>query len=150
MEDFIGVTAYYQMARISPVSTITTAHLILYVADQKRSARFYAAALARTPRLDVPGMTEFDLGGGAVLGLMPAAGIKRLLGDALPDPAAASGVPRAELYLLVDDPAAAHRRALDAGARELSPLGPRGWGHDAAYSLDPDGHVLAFARPTAA
>lgn len=143
------MTAYYQMARITPVSEITAAHLILYVADQKRSASFYAAALARTPRLDVPGMTEFDLGSGAVLGLMPAAGIKRLLGDKLPDPAAAAGLPRAELYLLVEDPVAAHRRALDGGAKELSALSRRGWGHDAAYSLDPDGHVLAFARPTA-
>lgn len=121
------------------------AHFILYVADQQRSARFYGAALARKPRLDVPGMTEFDLGEGAVLGLMPAAGIKRLLGDKLPEPA---GGPRAELYLLVDDPSAAHGRALAAGAAELSPLAARGWGHDAAYSLDPDGHVLAFARPT--
>lgn len=144
------MTAYYQMARISPVSAITTAHLILYVADQARSTRFYAAALALKPRLEVPGMTEFELGGGAVLGLMPAAGIKRLLGDALPDPAAAAGLPRAELYLLVEDPAAAHRRALDGGAKELSALSPRDWGHDAAYSLDPDGHVLAFARPTGA
>lgn len=142
--------AYYQMARISPVNTITSAHFILYVADQKRSARFYEDALGLKPRLDVPGMTEFDLGGGAVLGLMPAAGIKRLLGDKLPDPAGAAGVPRAELYLLVGDPGASHRRALDHGARELSALSPRGWGHDAAYSLDPDGHVLAFARPTAA
>ena len=127
-----------------------TAHFILYVADQKRSARFYEAALALKPRLDVPGMTEFDLGGGAVLGLMPAAGIKRLLGGALPDPEKAAGTPRAELYLLVDDPGASHRRALDGGARELSALAPRDWGHDAAYSLDPDGHVLAFAGPTAA
>lgn len=127
-----------------------TPHFILYVADQKRSARFYAAALSLKPRLDVPGMTEFELGGGAVLGLMPAAGIKRLLGDKLPDPAASAGTPRAELYLLVDDPEAGHRRALDAGARELSALAPRDWGHDAAYSLDPDGHVLAFAGPTAA
>ena len=144
------MTAYYQMARISPVSAIAAAHLILYVADQARSARFYAAALALEPRLDVPGMTEFDLVGGAVLGLMPAAGIKRLLGDKLPDPAAAAGLPRAELYLIVADPAAAHRRALEGGAKELSALAPRGWGHDAAYSLDPDGHVLAFARPTGA
>lgn len=123
-----------------------SAHFILYVADQKVSARFYERALGIEPRLDVPGMTEFDLGAGAVLGLMPSAGIKRLLGPKLPDPADADGVPRAELYLLVDDPAAGHRRALEAGAAELSPLAPRGWGHDAAYSLDPDGHVLAFAK----
>lgn len=91
-------------------------------------------------------MTEFDIGDGAVLGLMPSAGIRRLLGDAIPDPALAHGIPRAELYLIVDEPAACHRRALEAGARELSPLLPRDWGDHTAYSLDPDGHVLAFAR----
>lgn len=126
-----------------------TAHFILYVADQERSARFYRAALARAPRLDVPGMTEFDLPGGAVLGLMPERGIVRLLGPALADPASASGVARSELYLLVSDAAACHARALSAGARELSPMRPRDWGHTVAYSLDPDGHVLAFASASA-
>lgn len=123
-----------------------TSHFILYVRDQAASARFYRAVLGVAPRLDVPGMTELELGG-AVLGLMPEAGIRRLLGDALPDPASANGVPRAELYLVVDDPASFHRRAIEAGAREISALAPRDWGHEAAYSLDPDGHVLAFARP---
>jgi uncharacterized glyoxalase superfamily protein PhnB len=119
---------------------------ILFVRDQAASAAFYRRVLAREPRLDVPGMTEVELGPGAVLGLMPEAGITRLLGPAV-DPREAGGAPRAELYLLVDDPAAHHARALDAGARELSPLTPRDWGHEAAYSADLDGHVLAFARP---
>lgn len=122
-------------------------HFILYVADQARSAAFYRAVLGSPPRLDVPGMTEFLLPGGAVLGLMPQAGIRKLLGSALPDPAAAAGIPRAELYLLVAQPDACHQRALAAGATELSPLLPRDWGHAAAYALDPDGHVLAFATP---
>lgn len=122
------------------------AHLIFYVSNQKLCATFYARVLALSPRLDVPGMTEFQLGEDAVLGLMPAAGIKRLLGDKLPDPDAAAGIPRAELYLLTDDPGAYHRRALANGAKELSALAMRDWGHQAAYSLDPDGHVLAFAR----
>lgn len=98
------------------------------------------------PRLDAPGMTEFLLPGGAVLGLMPESGIRRLLGSALPDPARGTGIPRAELYLLVPNPDESHKRALAAGAAELSPLCARNWGHSAAYSLDPDGHVLAFAR----
>lgn len=123
------------------------AHFILYVRDQAAAARFYRAVLARDARLDVPGMTEIEIGG-AVLGLMPEAGIRRLLGDEIPDPASARGVPRAELYLLVDDPAAFHARALANGARELSPLAPRDWGHLAGYSMDPDGHVIAFARPS--
>lgn len=122
-----------------------TAHFILYVADQQRSRAFYEAVLGCEPRLHVPGMTEFALPGGAVLGLMPENGIRSLLGPSLPDPAAARGIPRAELYLIVDEPAELHARALRAGARELSALAARSWGHAAAYSLDPDGHVLAVA-----
>ena len=123
----------------------SASRFILYVADQARSAAFYAHVLGMQPRLHVPGMTEFALPGGGVLGLMPVAGIRNLLGAALPDPGAASGIPRAELYLVLPEPSVCHARALAAGARELSPLLARDWGHAAAYSLDPDGHVLAFA-----
>lgn len=121
-------------------------HFILYVADQERSTRFYTAALGTEPQLNVPGMTEFALGASAVLGLMPTEAIHRLL-SILPDPDCTADAPsRAELYLLVTDPVTAHQRALDAGARELSPVRKRDWGHVAGYSLDPDGHVVAFAR----
>jgi catechol 2,3-dioxygenase-like lactoylglutathione lyase family enzyme len=122
------------------------AHFILYVADQESSTQFYRAVLDREPRLHVPGMTEFVLSDGAILGLMPATGIKRLLGEKLPDPSAAAGIPRAELYLVVSDPESYHSRALKAGAKELSPLSLRDWGHQVAYSLDVDSHVIAFAR----
>ena len=122
------------------------AEFILYVEDQDRSTDFYERALGVSPRLRVPGMTEFDLPGGATLGLMPEAGIKKLLGERLPDPERGRGAARAELYLLVGEPGACHARALAAGATELSPLQTRSWGHLAAYSLDPDGHVLAWAR----
>ena len=121
-------------------------HFILYVADQSRSTEFYRDVLALPPALDLPGMTEFRLGADAVLGLMPEAGIARLLGAAIRDPAGARGIPRCELYLLVEDPAMHHRRALARGARELGALARRDWGHDVAYCEDPDGHVLAFAR----
>ena len=67
--------------------------------------------------------------------------------NALFDPDAGDGIPRAELYLLVNEPQMYHRRALEAGAIELSNLIARDWGHRAAYSLDLDGHVLAFAEP---
>jgi catechol 2,3-dioxygenase-like lactoylglutathione lyase family enzyme len=125
---------------------MTQAHFILYVADQAQSAGFYEAVLDAKPRLNVPGMTEFELAPGAVLGLMPEAGIKRLLGAGLPDPAQASGVPRAELYLLVSNASEVHARAVGVGARELSPVTLRDWGHAAGYVLDPDGHVVAFAE----
>ena len=127
----------------------TAPRFILYVRDQERARAFYEAALGVAPRLHTPGMTEFALPGGAVLGLMPEAGIRRLL-PTLPDPALARGVPRAETYLLVASPSAYLTRALEAGATELSPVRPRDWGDDVGYCLDPDGHVLAFAAPTPA
>lgn len=122
------------------------AHFILYVRDQEQSKKFYATVLAQEPALHVLGMTEFSLNSECVLGLMPERGIKRLLGNRLPDPEPGSGIPRAELYLRVDDPSVYHHRAIEAGAREISGLEARDWGDVAAYSLDPDGHVIAFAK----
>lgn len=122
------------------------AHLVLYVRNQSASRDFYATVLGCVPTLDVPGMTELELTDGAVLGLMPEAGIERLLGGAI-EPSKLRAPGRAELYLVVDDPAGHHARALACGARELSPLSARAWGHVAAYSLDADGYVLAFAAP---
>ena len=119
--------------------------LILYVQDQARSAEFYSRVFDCQPTLNVPGMTEFPLSETCVLGLMPEAGIKRLLGDSLPDPAQANGIPRAEIDLRDENASAFHRRALEAGAAELSEMKDRDWGDRVAYSLDPDGHVLAFA-----
>lgn len=123
------------------------AHLILYVADQRRSATFYRSVLQKAPQLDVPGMTEFLIGKETVLGLMPEDGIARLLGAEIQHPSLARGIPRSEVYLIVENAEEFHERAIAAGARELSPFVPRDWGHSAAYSQDPDGHILAFASP---
>ncbi|TNF32140.1 MAG: glyoxalase [Deltaproteobacteria bacterium] len=123
------------------------AHFILFVADQAAATAFYTHVLARAPRLDVPGMTEYQLAGEAVLGLMPEAGIRRLLPD-LPDPASVRSAPRGELYLLVDDPEAHLLRLVAAGGRHLDDVAPRDWGHRAGYGLDLDGHLVVFAAPT--
>lgn len=123
-----------------------TPHFILYVSDQTRSTVFYMNTLGIQPRLNVPGMTEFDLGNGAVLGLMPEAGVDRLFEGRVETGNPESRLSRVELYLIVDDAAVFHARAINSGAVELSPLAVRDWGHKAAYSLDPDGHVLAFAE----
>jgi len=118
------------------------AHFILYVADQRRATSFYSTVLDMKPTLDVPGMTEFVLGDDAILGLMPTAGAERLLGLTVSE----TSSPRAELYLIVDSANEYHSRAISSGAREQSPLAVRDWGHRAAYSIDPDRNVLAFAE----
>jgi len=122
-------------------------HFILYVADQQAARAFYQQVLACEPRLDVSGMTEFELPGGGVLGLMPEAGIRELLGGVIPERANADDepAPRAELYLLLDEPQAALDRAIEAGAVLLQAIQPRDWGHEAGYCQDFDGHILAFA-----
>ena len=119
---------------------------ILYVEDQDKSTRFYEFVLNHPPLLNVPGMTEFKLNEGSLLGLMPLTGIRKLLGEKLPDPRGAAKIPRAELYLIVDGPQEYYNRALQAGAVELSKLQRRDWGDRAAYCMDLDGHVIAFAE----
>ncbi len=122
------------------------AEFILYVTDQRRSRDFYALLLGLSPVLDVPGMTEFDLGG-CKLGLMPEDGVARIITPTLSHPGKAAGIPRCELYLLVADLNAAMARAENASARLVSPAADRDWGHRVIYFADPDGHVIAFAVP---
>jgi uncharacterized protein len=120
--------------------------IIFYAKDQNNSTMFYSNLLNKQPILNVPGMTEFELSDNTILGIMPEQGIKRLLGDKLPDPSKGNGIPRVELYLIVDDPLLIHQRAIELGAKELSPLQDRDWGHQVSYCLDLDGNVLAFAK----
>ncbi|MCB0406587.1 MAG: hypothetical protein KDD34_00205 [Bdellovibrionales bacterium] len=120
-------------------------HSILYVSDQKKSCEFYAHVLGQSPRLDVPGMTEFQLNSSHVLGLMPEKGIKTLLGEKMPDPCLGAGIPRVELYIRIENPEDFLNRAIDNGAILISPILNRNWGDRAGYVMDFDGHILAFA-----
>jgi predicted enzyme related to lactoylglutathione lyase len=124
---------------------IVASEFILYVADQSRSTRFYAALLGVEPTLDVLGMTEFTLSPTCKLGLMSETSIARIVSGPLPHPASASGVPRCEVYLMVEDIDLACDRAELAGAVLVNPLSDRDWGHRVVYYVDPDGHVIALA-----
>lgn len=124
---------------------IGAAQVILYVADQARSTTFYAVLLGRSPVLDVPEMTEFELAPSVKLGLMPEQGIARIISGPLPHPATGAGVPRCELYLLVDHLPGAVQQAEAAGAMEVQAAADRDWGHRVSYHADPDGHVIALA-----
>jgi catechol 2,3-dioxygenase-like lactoylglutathione lyase family enzyme len=119
---------------------------ILYVADQKKSRDFYEKVLGYKPLLDVPGMTEFQLNESCKLGLMPENGIAKILSGKTKHPALGNGIPRCELYLMVDDPKKAHKHALQWGAVNISDVMLRDWGHEAGYVQDFDGHIVAFAK----
>lgn len=124
---------------------IIASAFILYVKDQALSTAFYRTLLGKAPSLDVPGMTEFELGNGCKLGLMPNDGIARIVSGPLPHPSMGSGLPRCELYLMVADLEAAVTAAASAGAQLISAASERDWGHRAAYYADSDGHVIALA-----
>lgn len=122
--------------------------IILYVSDQGKSKDFYQRILQLNPVLDVPGMTEFELGTNTKLGLMPETCIARILQTAVPNPASGNGIPRCEIYLLVDDTKPFIKKSLNSGAKLISPLKDRDWSHKVAYFADPDGHIIAFAEKT--
>lgn len=80
----------------------TQYEIILYVADQVKSTTFYKIILQRSPVLEVPGMTSFELSENVKLGLMPEAGIAKILLSKAPDPEIGNGIPRCELYIHVN------------------------------------------------
>ncbi|MGE5356295.1 MAG: VOC family protein [Deltaproteobacteria bacterium] len=119
---------------------------ILYVADQNRSRDFYFKILGKNPILDVPGMTEFDLGENCKLGLMPERGIAKILNKKTPHPSTGNGIPRCELYLYTDDIEYSFKTSLENGAKEISEIQTRDWGDIVGYVADYDGHIIAFAK----
>lgn len=119
---------------------------ILYVKEQERSKVFYESVLQSAPILHVPGMTEFKIAEGVILGLMPENGIAKILSPVMPHPATGNGTPRSELYLIVDNPEECLHRATEAGAKLISAAQARDWGDTVGYCVDPDGHIIAFAK----
>lgn len=131
------------------MNPISAFHLILFVADQERSKCFYEALWKQAPGLHVPGMTEFALLNGLVLGLMPTESAARLLGGKEPLPARTQCIPRCEMYIYVDHLAQWYEHAKTCGAQVIDPPSPRDWGDLACYLTDPDGHVIALAEKLA-
>lgn len=125
---------------------ISKSHFILYVNDQKTSTDFYSKLLCLEPLLNVPGMTEFKLSETTILGIMPTKGIERLLEGKVKAASAAEDEIKAELYLMVSGIESYCERAIMLGAKQLSKIEVRDWGHKAAYFLDADNYVIAFAE----
>ncbi len=119
---------------------------ILYVADQNRSTDFYSRLLQKDPVLNVPGMTEFELSPTSKLGIMPEKGIAAIIADKTPHPAIGNGIPRCEIYIVVDAITPYYQRAVALDALLVSDRMERDWGHLACYFSDPDGHIVAFAQ----
>lgn len=120
--------------------------VILFVNDQKISTAFYKKLLRSDPDLFVPGMTEFIISPYCKLGIMPTKGIAKILDSATPNPDLGDGIPRCELYFLVEDVITEYEYALSIGANLVSTVQARDWGDLVCYFSDPDGHIIAFAQ----
>ena len=122
---------------------------ILAVGDLERAARFYRAAFGWPLLAETPVYVELAAPGGQRVGLYTRERFAATAGGS-PARVAPAAVAPAELYLHVTDLEAAIGRVVAAGGRPLSPRAPRDWGDEAAYFADPDGTVLALARPIVA
>ncbi len=120
--------------------------IILYVKDQQKSTQFYEQLFRTSADLNVPGMTEFILNDFCKLGLMPNDGIAKIITPALPHPNLGDGIPRCELYFLVNDVQEEYENLKKLEVKIISEIEPRNWGDTAFYFADLDGHVIAFAE----
>lgn len=119
---------------------------ILYAADQAKSTEFYRKLLDLDPSLNVPGMTEFELSNSLKLGIMPENGIAKIIEEKTQHPANGNGIPRCEVYLLVENLKSYYDRAKALNALVVSEPENRDWGHRVCYFSDPDGHIVAIAE----
>ena len=119
---------------------------ILAVAELERSVRFYTVLLGWPVTVDTPVYVELTHTSGLRLGLYVREGFGRNIGRA-PIEVKGADLHAAELYFRTSDPAAVSERVAALGARILSPLSRRDWGDEVVYLADPDGHVVALARP---
>lgn len=119
---------------------------ILAVKDLKRSVGFYSESFGWSVTINTKRYVEFGLPGGRGLALCRRNAFTHETGAVIPESSmdATSGV---QVYLRCDDLPRVIARLHTAGARPLSKVRERDWGDEVAYFADPDGHVIAVARP---
>ena len=119
---------------------------IIYVENLEKTKTFYELLFNIRPIIDEPGMCEFKLLDGSTLGIMPSTSLSKLFGKSFEKQKKTRSLPSAEFYFIVDDPLLCHQRALQLGSTEIREFSEMDWGDKAAYSLNHDGHILAFAE----
>jgi catechol 2,3-dioxygenase-like lactoylglutathione lyase family enzyme len=128
------------------IPQIKHTEIILYVKDQQKSTDFYQKVLRKQADLNAPGMTEFIINNFCKLGLMPNDGIAKIITPTLPNPNLGNGIPRCELYFIVENLQKEYQNIKNLDAEIISEIEARNWGDTAFYFSDLDGHVIAFAE----
>lgn len=123
-------------------------YTIIYVPDVAASLDFYSRAfgLARRFLHESGAYGELETGETTLAFAAHALGEMNFAGGHVE--AHASSQPLGvEIGLVTDDVAAAHRRALDAGAIELAAPLERPWGQVVSYVRCPDGSLVELCTP---
>jgi len=127
---------------------MTKTLFIIYVENQEKSKMFYEFLFNKKPILDEPGMCEFELPDGSILGIMPNNSIEKLFGEKFKEKNINKTLPQTEFYFIVENAEELHARAVQLGATEIRAFEKMDWGDKVAYSINHDGHILAFAERT--
>ncbi|MCF6270357.1 MAG: hypothetical protein L3J41_11640 [Melioribacteraceae bacterium] len=121
-------------------------YFIFYVDDFDKTKMFYELLFNIKPVVDEPGMCEYELPDGTTLGIMPSSSLAKLFGDKFVEQKYRKALPNVELYFLMENASEFHKRAVQLGATEIREFAEMDWGDKVAYSLNHDGHILAFAE----
>jgi len=121
-------------------------YFIIYVNDLEKSKIFYELLFNIKPIIDEPGMAEFELPDSSTFGIMPNISLEKLFGSDFKIEKNRKSLPQTELYFLVEDAIMFHNKAIQLGATEIREFSKMDWGHKVAYSINHDGHILAFAE----
>ncbi len=121
-------------------------YFIIYVDDFDKTKLFYELLFNIKPEVDEPGMCEYKLPDGSTLGIMPSSSLAKLFGNKFVEQKDRRALPNVELYFLMNNGLEFHKRALQLGATEIRKVEEMDWGDKVAYSLNHDGHILAFAE----
>lgn len=98
-----------------------------------RSRDFYERVLGREADATVPSRLYFHCGD-VILALVDWSAQPKPPFRPLPD----------NIYFATGELDAVHRRAAEAGAREMSPIETQTWGERSFHCFDPDGNPLCF------
>jgi catechol 2,3-dioxygenase-like lactoylglutathione lyase family enzyme len=124
-------------------------YTIVYVPDVSKALSFFERAFGLVKKFEhESGYGELATGETTLGFATHALGAKILpngyvAADASPEPLGM------EIALVTDDVAAAHARALSAGATELRPPAVKPWGQTVSYVRSPEGILIELCTPVA-
>jgi predicted lactoylglutathione lyase len=121
-------------------------HTVVTVNDLTKSKMFYKLLFEIEPKVDSENFVEIKLNENFILGLQNIKMNEKLFNRDLISKFKLNKTSSAEFYIECKNPEEMHQKALQFGCLELSPFRERDWGQSVAYSVNHDGHVLAFAK----